>query len=522
MQVRKPAPDASDIHRQNFKPVESTQPDHFFKSRRVERRIPREIALMKKNIPAIHVKSKYEDTQRRTKRHQLLTSPSVDGRASTLLDPPLATSRPQAFTLPLIPSNAPIPSNSARNRIPLPKLPMLTFNVDRELDLHPADTVPETQRTNGTKSNCSRVTSTCRSSRVVTATGVVLADPETLSEYDGEADKPETDREEMDRFHAALKRWLPRHERKELVEIDSEKDVEGDDQQASLMHPNDEEAASRVLKAIFQLNLTKSSNIIQRLRELDPTVLQRRIAQELGPRKQVSKDEFAVLIGKLLRDDHVNRRDCLSLFSVFDDDKSGMVDAVEFVGGFMSLIASGQHDIAYKFLATLLEGREKLTVNAFISRFELQVLLEAAKQHYYHDQEIVDLIDSLRDRFRYEHHLGRMPIAEIRSAILDDEDLKAIFTGLPNPVSLIRDAQAAAPRETVFEEVQQNMKEYGATENDWMKAPHFEADKWINSNAEKQQGAEEHDSPEWWVSGETIFRKTKSNPNEEPIFMREK
>lgn len=275
----------------------------------------------------------------------------------------------------------------------------------------------------------------------------------------------------------------------------------------------DEEASTRVLKVMFQLNLTRNSNIISRLKELDGSYLQRKLVHELGHKKQMSRDEFYVLMCKVLRDDYVNKRDCLTLFGVFDDDKSGLVDAVEFITGFMTLVSAGENDIAFKFIHTVLDSRgEKAIVNAFISRFELQLLVQAAQNHFAHDPEIVELLGELPNAFNFSHHLGRIPIMKLRDRIVNDEDLFAIFSVLPNPSRPAKEAVSSVDRPDAVDHT---------AEAEPQAQNLIIADQYINANQDLQANALEHDSPRWWVSGGIVYRCSESNPYPEPVFLKE-
>jgi len=280
----------------------------------------------------------------------------------------------------------------------------------------------------------------------------------------------------------------------------------------------DSEASSCVLKVMFQLNLTKNSGIIRRLKSIEPATLHKKVLQELGHKKQMSKEEFVHLMQKVLKDDFINRRDCLTLFSVFDDDKSGLVDAVEFVSGFISLVTAGENDIAYKFIHTILDARgEKNIVNALISRFELQLLVSAAQHHYRREPEIVALLGKVPNMFNFSFHLGRIPILELRDAIARNSDLHAVFTALPNPSGRVRDAATSAvqQQQALFAESLAS-----AAAEDRHFADLLVADQWMCADERKQAAAEEHGAPKWYCSGVTVYRQVCDQPPQ-PVFMRD-
>ena len=273
----------------------------------------------------------------------------------------------------------------------------------------------------------------------------------------------------------------------------------------------DEEASVRVLKGMFQLNLTRNSQIIARLKDLDHAYLAKKVSQEMGHRKQLSRDEFYSMLCRVLKDDFVNRRDANTLFSVFDNDKSGLVDAAEFLTGLLSLVSSGVDDIAFKFINTLLEGREKSTVNAFISRFELDVLVDAAQRYYSNDPEVVQVLGGLAGEFNFTHHLGRIPVMDLRQKILEDDDYRTIFENLPNPSAQIQENAAVTTVSTVTTD-----------ENEWLTASNVVADQFLNSDWSKQATAQEHDSPKWWTKDGTVYCSSDKNPYGEPVFLKEK
>lgn len=272
----------------------------------------------------------------------------------------------------------------------------------------------------------------------------------------------------------------------------------------------DEEASIRVLKMMFQLSLTKNSNIISRLKALDFGAVQKRLAQEMSHRKQLSRDEFHGLIGKLLKEDFPNRRDTSNLFSLFDDDKSGMVEAVEFVSGFLNLIGSAEDDVSFKFLNMLLDGREKATVNAFISRFELQILIASAQRFYVGDPQVVQILEEFTGTFNFSHHMGRIPVAEFRRRVIENDDLRAIFENLPNPSKV-----GATIADSV---IKREASLHASEQVRWATDPHLVANQFLNSNHDVQAAAEEHDNPRWTVCGDTVYRSSDSHPSPEPMF----
>jgi hypothetical protein len=301
----------------------------------------------------------------------------------------------------------------------------------------------------------------------------------------------------------------------------------------------DEEASSRVLKVMFQLNLTKNSAIIAKLKNIDPMDLQRRVVVELGHKKQMSRDEFYMLLCKTLKDDYLNKRDAMTLFSVFDDDKSGLVDGAEFVSGFMTLVTAGEHDIAFKFIHTILEARgEKSIVNAFISRFEVQLLIHAAQHHFADDKEIVDLLAEIPEQFNFSHHLGRIPIVELRDALTRNDDYHAIFTALPNPAQrsmegrsptgnapsspTARHHQGDGPGDSPDKKGPDVMLTTSASREDFLQQQQLQtADQFINTNHDMQREAKEHDSPRWWVSGGIIYKASEHSPFPQPVFIKD-
>lgn len=286
----------------------------------------------------------------------------------------------------------------------------------------------------------------------------------------------------------------------------------------------DEEASARMLKVMFQLNVTRNSRIMVRLKQLDMTTLERRVTVEMGHKRQLHRDEFCLLLGKLLKDDHLNRRDCLTLFSIFDDDKSGVVDAEEFVTGFISLVSSGNNDIAFRFIATLLEGREKSTVNAFISRFELQMIVHAAIQYFKGDRDVCRILEGVPNMFNFSHHLGRIPVVALREAILKDENLFTIFSSLPNIQGTAKiAAESAAARSPVAAAAGSYKAPAtgGLLSNADVYSPLFAADQFMvpmAQSADLQGGAAEHDLPQWWSQGGVIYRCTASQPYPQPVF----
>ncbi len=279
----------------------------------------------------------------------------------------------------------------------------------------------------------------------------------------------------------------------------------------------DEEASIRVLKSMFQLGLMRNSQVIDRLRQMDGPYLHKRIVQELAHRKQLSRDEFHVLLSRVLKDDYLNRRDCNTLFSVFDSDRSGLVDASEFLAGLLALIETGTDDIAFKFVNTLLEGREKATINAFISRFELDILLDSAQRHYANDPEVVQVLGQLPSLFNFSHHLGRIPVVQLRQRIMENDDYRVIFENLPNP-----NRQSTEEANAIQAAVVADSARRGMTEHEWLVANTQVADQYMSPDWNRQLAAPEFDSPRWWTENGTVFRATDSNPYREPVFLKER
>jgi hypothetical protein len=476
----------------------------FFASQRVERENP--IKPVKHDVPVMVVPTPREvrRLESKTPRQEMLTLPPVRPRGAP--DPSLMRSIPrvQGSLTPRTASNgelAKLETSAPKTaRPPLPiALPQLTFSTNVSVS-----------------AMLQAKSSTARSSRHLHS---------QLTDYVDQDDENDVRLPE----HAAT-----RH-RREIEEFERRHAMRNDpslgDTVGRGVHEHhtvttiDEEASTRVLKVMFQLNLTRNSSIIARLKDLDYEFLHKKIQHELGYKKQMSRDEFYSLMCKMLKDDYVNRRDCMTLFSVFDDDKSGLVDAVEFVSGFMTLVAAGDNDIAFKFIHTVLDARgEKAIVNAFISRFELQLLVSAAQHHFANDPDIVRLLDALPGAFNFSHHLGRIPIMQFREHIIGDEDLSAIFAALPNPSRPAKEAAAAASdaakgrKDLPTDADASTSAMRDAAEANYQ---HIVADQFMNQNVDLQQRAEEHGSPRWWVSGGIVYRANDTHPYGEPVFLKE-
>lgn len=263
----------------------------------------------------------------------------------------------------------------------------------------------------------------------------------------------------------------------------------------------------RVVKMAFRLSLTRGSPVVALMKALDPAALHRRLLHEVGHRKQLTRDEFHGVVARVLRTDFLSRRDSANLFALFDNDSSGLVDAAELVCGFMGLVASNEDDVSFRFLRTLLEGRERNTVHAFLSRFELQVLLGAAQRFFEGDADVVAVLAALPDRFDFSH-LGRTPAAEFRRVVLESPQLRAIFDALP----MLTAARDLGPAQRSM-----SVRSLGDMDG-WMRSPQLVADQHIHPAAALQASAAENDSPRWWLSGETIYRSSALHPYPEPMF----
>lgn len=455
-----------------FRAAAKKGPRRFFDNVERKKRAQLEKAALKNvlphDVPILVLPSKYEqEKQVRSARPQLLTSAAKGG--IDLPQIPL-TDRPSKRTRRIpCPPALPLPTSSRSNSPSTSALPQIAGKQQKQ---QPTATVEEYRRRR-----------------------------KFTFDYDGddEAIRQRDDENVIDSFEESLQ----------------SKSCEGH-AVVRAVTTVDEEASARVLKVMFQLSVTTNSAILTRLKEIDANTLQKRVVHEIGHKKQMSREEFFILLQKVLRDEHINRRDSNTLFSVFDDDKSGLVDAGEFINGFTSLVSAGTDDVAFKFLAMLFEGREKSTMNAFLSRFELQVLITAAQSFYKADPDIVQVLENLPAQFNFSHHMGRIPVIDFRNKIVNDPELLIIFENLPNPLRASKEALNAVG--FIHASKKEKDPNYEGSGELWGSG-HLVADQFMNPNSHLQASAEEHDSPRWWSTGAAVFRSTKSNPYEELVFL---
>uniref|UniRef100_A0A7S1M695 EF-hand domain-containing protein n=1 Tax=Neobodo designis TaxID=312471 RepID=A0A7S1M695_NEODS len=487
-----------------FRAASGEGPERFFAKQRVPRQSP--IKSVKHDVPAIVVPTRHQQhaLNSKTPRREMLTLPPVRPAPRSLpqIDGParfLGSVTPRGGAK----GDAPVATYPQTARSDPVSLPQLTFSTNAPTGLSGSEVA----------------TKAALSARFRSRLHDYVDDDEDDSSRHCAAERQ---RQELNKFEA-------RHVTPRLTKGSTSNDGPAPSTDHHTVTTIDEEASTRVLKVMFQLNLTRNSSIIARLKELDHEYLHRKVMHELGYKKQMSRDEFFALMCKVLKDDFINKRDCMTLFSVFDDDKSGLVDAVEFVTGFLTLIAAGENDIAFKFIHTVLDSRgEKAIMNAFISRFEVQLLVGAAQHHFAGDRDIVGLLEGLPNSFNFSHHLGRIPIVQFRDRIMKDEDLSAIFSALPNPsrpakeaaavaVADARDGRAKGERSVTIQESPAHGRD-GEPHGSYQ---HILADQYMSQNQDLQMQAEEHDSPRWWVSGGIVYKASDSNPYPEPVFLKE-
>eukprot|EP00760_Papus_ankaliazontas_P013597 PhM_4_TR15834/c0_g1_i1/m.42047 len=196
-----------------------------------------------------------------------------------------------------------------------------------------------------------------------------------------------------------------------------------------------DQSCERVTRALFQLSLAMHSNVLNLIQKRGPQRFIRDLRRELrslglSEQKQLGRDELHALVCHTLRERNVSKTETSTMFDLFDADLSGLVSCEEMLTGMRYLIEINPTELAYKIMVSMVLSEELSVKNSLISRFELNLLVNAVAEHaerYHIPAPVIDRLKIIIDGLDFKFNRGRVPIELLQRATVAVPEVYHMF-----------------------------------------------------------------------------------------------